>query len=143
MSPRLTINETCKLFREAGIPMTNTNLIDGIIKGEYPFGRQLPSTGKRRNFEIWRKDVDAFISKLKQPAPAADPAPAATPIFPAPMPTKALQVIKWAQVCSNPNHKETDCLGCPYCKTGLCTDHLLADAAAVLIDMTLLISAHG
>lgn len=141
MSPRLTINETCKLFREAGIPMTNTNLIDGLVKGEYPFGRQLPSSGKRRNFEIWRKDVLAFIDTLKgegTTCSAQGPMVNIPAVVPAPLPTKVAQVIKWATVCSNPRHQEADCMACPYRDRGLCEDLLLADAASVLTDMMLL-----
>lgn len=140
MSPRLTLAETCAEFRKAGISVTNSTLADGIAEGKYPFGRELPTKGKRRNFEIWAKDVHAFLDSLKQPA-SVPVAIAAVP--PAPMPTKALQVIKWATVCSNPLHKEDDCLGCPYRASSLCTDSLLADAAAVLADMTLLASTHG
>ena len=140
MSPRLTLAETCAEFRKAGISVTNATLADGIAEGKYPFGRQLPSKGNRRNFEIWAKDVQAFLEGLKSPPPPAAAAPCAA--LPAPIPTRALQVIKWAQVCSNPNHKESDCLACPY-RTGLCTDRLLADAAAVLMDMTLVVSAHS
>lgn len=138
MSPRLTLAETCTQFRKAGISITNDTLADDIEAGKYPFGRLVKKTGQRRTFEIWAKDVQAFLDSLNQsPSPPAVSQPA---ILPAPIPTKALQVIKWAQVCSNPQHKESDCLACPY-RTGLCTDRLLADAAAVLMDMTLVVSA--
>lgn len=138
MSPRLTLAETCAEFRKVGISITNATLADGIAEGKYPFGRQLPSKGQRRNFEIWRKDVMAFLDNLTQTTtPSA--IPAHTP--PAPMPTKALQVIKWATVCSSPLHREEDCLGCPYRSIGVCTDSLLADAAAVIADMTILVSS--
>ena len=66
-----------------------------------------------------------------------------SPIPPAPTPTRVLQVIKWAQVCSSPQMRETDCMACPYRTQHICSDALMADAAAVLMDMTLVVSTRS
>lgn len=142
MSPRLTLAETCTEFRKAGISITNDTLADDIAAGKYPFGRLVKDSGQRRTFEIWAKDVHAFLESLKQPAQPTLPVPAGN-VLPAQIPTKTLQVIKWAQVCSGPNLSENDCLSCPYRTQKICNDALLADAAAVLMDMTLVVSAHS
>lgn len=147
MSPRVTLNEACAIFRQNGISISSPALADGIQAGKYPFGRVRTGTGQRRVFEIWRKDVEAFIESLKEPVdttPASDPARTvvaeqitATVAIPA----KALQVAKWARICSNPRHQESDCASCPYRNQGICYDSLLADAAGALMDMTLAVSS--
>ncbi len=139
MSPRLTLNETAALFREYGVAIDQRRIADGIVDGSYPFGRLVGESGHtgRRTFEIWRKDVVAYLTELS--GPAAAPAVAApTPrSFPVAVSAKAAQVTKWAQICSSPHLKEADCAQCPYREIGLCYDALIADAAAVLVDMTL------
>ena len=134
MSPRLTLAETCAEFRKAGISITNATLADGIASGQYPFGRQLPSKGNRRSFEIWRKDVLAFLNSLTQ---TNAPSPLPAPLAPAPILSKSLQVQKWATLCSTPNRK--DCSPCPYRGAESCSARLMADAASVIMDMSLVI----
>lgn len=139
MSPKMTLNDVANEFRKRGISIDNKVLSDGIVDGTYPIGRLVSesSTGRRR-FEIWRKDVLAFLADITGETPLAAAAPAQNPaVFPAPISAKAAQVIKWATVCSSPRHQESDCMECPYRTMGLCSDALLADAASVLMDMTL------
>lgn len=57
----LTLAQCTELFRSVGIRMDNKRLADGIRAGIYP-GRVISvgPTG-RTCFEIWRKDVEAFL----------------------------------------------------------------------------------
>lgn len=61
----LTLNQCLDLFRSVGIPMDKKRLSDGIKAGIYP-GRiiSVGPTG-RTCFEIWRKDVEAFLEERK------------------------------------------------------------------------------
>jgi hypothetical protein len=69
----LTLEQCLDIFRSYGIPMDKKRLSEGIKAGVYP-GRVLSvgPTG-RTSFEIWRKDVEAFL---------ADRAPSPTPPYP-------------------------------------------------------------
>lgn len=65
----MTLEDVCQLFRGYGIPMETNRLADDIEAGIYPFGRLIKKSEKtkRRTFEIWRCDVEAFIqSKMPQ-----------------------------------------------------------------------------
>lgn len=57
----LTLAQCTELFRSVGIKMDNKRLADGIRAGIYP-GRVISvgPTG-RTTFEIWRKDMEAFL----------------------------------------------------------------------------------
>lgn len=57
----LTLAQCTEMFRSVGIKMDNKRLADGIRAGVYP-GRivAIGSTG-RTTFEIWRKDMEAFL----------------------------------------------------------------------------------
>lgn len=60
----LTLEGVCQLFRERGVPMDKGRLARDLAAGDvYPFGRVVntSSTG-RHTFEIWRKDVLAFLA---------------------------------------------------------------------------------
>lgn len=58
---RMTIHEVCADLRREGIPVTEKYLADGILAGEYPFGRLLREgpTG-RRTFIIERKLYESW-----------------------------------------------------------------------------------
>lgn len=135
MSPRLTLNETAALFREYGIAIDQRRIADGIVDGSYPFGRlvgESEHTG-RRTFEIWRKDVVAFLTErsgLVTTAPASRPVPATVS-------AKTAQVAKWTAICANPQLREIYCMQCPYREMEPCRNALIADTAAVLMDITL------
>lgn len=142
MSPRITINETLQEFRKAGIHISQSVLADGIEDGTYPFGRLIAKTSSRRTFEIWRKDVEAFLASLQQSAQASAPPAAITPADPS-VPTRALHLIKWANICSSPRHQASDCARCPYRSQEVCTSAMLADAAIMLSDLALLATVHS
>ena len=57
----LTLGQCLEMFRAYGIPMDKKRLSEGIKAGHYP-GRiiSVGPTG-RTCFEIWRKDVEAFL----------------------------------------------------------------------------------
>jgi hypothetical protein len=61
----LTLAQCLGLFRSVGIPMDKKRLSEGIKAGVYP-GRivSIGPTG-RTCFEIWRKDVEAFLEERK------------------------------------------------------------------------------
>lgn len=67
----LTLSEYLEVFRAYGIPMDKKRLSEGIKAGLYP-GRvvNIGPTG-RTSFEIWRKDVEAFLEERR---PADKPA---------------------------------------------------------------------
>ena len=59
----LTLEGVCQLFRERGVPMDKNRLRQDLAAGNvYPFGRVVNiSDGGRHTFQIWRKDVEAFL----------------------------------------------------------------------------------
>ena len=59
----LTLEGVCQLFRDRGVPMDKGRLArDLAAGGVYPFGRVVNTSPTGRNtFEIWRKDVEAFL----------------------------------------------------------------------------------
>lgn len=61
----MTLDQVAELFRANGIRTNKVRLADGIASGAYPFGRVVGNNPNRRCFEIWRKDVEAFLEERR------------------------------------------------------------------------------
>lgn len=70
----MTLDQVVEEFRMVGIKTDKKRISDGIKSGIYPFGRiiSVGPTG-RCCFEIWRKDLEAFLDAMnpnKEDVPA-------------------------------------------------------------------------
>lgn len=59
--PTMTLNECANAMRDRGIPCSPRGIADAIERGEYPFGRVKHNGKKRRAFEIFRVDFEAWL----------------------------------------------------------------------------------
>ena len=133
----MSLTQVCAEMRKQGIPCNNRSVGDRIESGEYTFGR-LVNVGPNgnRHFEIWRRDFYEWLDKMCGTGRAAQRNEPKAPAAPATLDAHADQIIKWASICSNPMHRESDCEYCPYRVKGLCMDAMLADAASALLAYT-------
>ncbi len=61
--PVMTLTECTAELRRYGIRCSPMEVGDCIEKGIYPFGRLKCATDKRRTFEIWRMDFEAWLKE--------------------------------------------------------------------------------
>jgi len=66
MKITVTATEAAKMLRKAGMRISTKRLVDGIEKGEYPFGKVI-STGPngRRTVEIYQVQLIAWIDYMQ------------------------------------------------------------------------------
>lgn len=60
-NPTMTLIECVEEMRNYGIRCSPMEVGDCIENGTYPFGRVKSATDKRRTFEIWRVDFEAWL----------------------------------------------------------------------------------
>ena len=51
----LTLNQTVKIMRDAGVKISPESLADRLERNIYPFGRLVSAPGTKRKFEISEK----------------------------------------------------------------------------------------